>query len=241
VVANLAEPQPVGNSRATLTSVTTPPFGPYEPQQQGPPGQWQPGGYGQYAPPPPAPPPKKKTGLVLVIVVIALLLIGGGVAGIYLLRKDDTSAASKTTQSSESVPASPAPDPGVCIKFTSPTLTNPEVAELGCDDPEAAYKVAKRLDKASGSCPSDDYDSYRETGVGEGYKLCLMINGQEGACFDDLDSTSLPTKRADCATAGFKVIKAVDGEADESACPTDDTVASLTYPEPPNTVCVKAT
>jgi len=230
--------------------VTTPPFGPYEPQQQGTPGQWQPGGYGQYAPPPPppSPPPKKKTGLVVVIVVIALLLIGGGAVSIFLLRKDDTTAAPKTNQPSEtvpastgeSVPASPSPDPGVCIKFISPTLTNAEIAELGCDAPEAAYKVAKRLDKATDSCPSNDYDIYTETGVGDGFALCLMINGQEGACLDDVDSVSLPTKRADCATAAFKVIKSVDGEVNESACPTKETVVPLTYPEPPTTVCVEA-
>jgi hypothetical protein len=211
------------------------------------PGQWQPAGYGQYAPPPP-PPPKKKTGLVPVIVVIALLLIGGGAVGIYLLSKDDAPAASKTNQPSEtvpasteeSVPASPSPDPGVCLKFTSPTLTDPEIAELGCDAPEAAYKVAKRLDKATDSCPSDDYDMYTETGIGDGFALCLMINGKEGACLDDLDSTTLPTKRADCGTAAFKVIKAVDGEVNESACPTGETIVSLTYPEPPTTVCVEA-
>jgi hypothetical protein len=212
------------------------------------PGQWQPAGYGQYAPPPPPQQRKKKTGLVLVIVVIALLLIGGGVAGIYLLRKDDPPAAAKTNQPSETVPvstgdsapASPSPDPGVCVKFTSPTLSNAEIAELGCDAPEAAYKVAKRLDKATDSCPSDDYDIYTETGIGDGFALCLMINGTEGACLDDMDSVSLPTKRADCATAAFKVIKAVDGEVNESACPSEETVVTVTYPEPPTTVCVEA-
>ena len=210
------------------------------------PGQWQPAGYGQYAPPPP--PPKKKTGLVLVILVIALLLIGGGAVSIYLLSKDDAPAASKANQPSEtgpastgrSVPGSPSPDPGVCIKFISPTLTDAEIAELGCDAPEAAYKVAKRLEKATDSCPSDDYDIYTETGVGEGFALCLMINGQVGACLVNVDSISVPTKRADCETAAFKVIKAVDGEVNESACPTEETVVPLTYPEPPTTVCVEA-
>ncbi len=182
------------------------------------------------------------------IVVIALLLIGGGATSIYLLRKDDTPAAANTNQPSEtepastgqSAPASPAPDPGVCVKFISQTLSNAEIAELGCDAPEAAYKVAKRLDKATDSCPSDDYDIYTETGIGDGFALCLMINGKEGACLEDLDSVSLPTKRVDCATAAFKVIKAVDGEVNESACSTEETVVALTYPEPPTTVCVEA-
>jgi hypothetical protein len=208
-----------------------------------PPGQWQPGGYGQYPPPPPTPPApparKKRAGL---IVLLVLLLIGGGLAGFFLLRKDDTPAASEDKSApgpaGESAPASP--DPGICIEFTSETLTNAEIAEVSCDAPEAAYKVAKRLDNADDSCPSDDYDAYQETGIGNGYKLCLMLNGTEGACLDNVDSTSLPTERADCATARFKVIKAVDGEAAESACPTGETIVPVTYPEPPTTVCVEA-
>jgi hypothetical protein len=180
-------------------------------------------------------------------VVVALLLVGGGVVGFYVLRNDDTPAASKDQSSEsepvsagESAPASSSPDPGICVEFTSPTLTDAEVSELPCDSPEAAYKVAKRLDKADDSCPNDNYDTYSETGAGNDYALCLMLNGQEGACLDNVDSTSLPTKRADCATARFKVIKAVDGQADESACPTGETVVPVTYPEPPTTVCVEA-
>jgi hypothetical protein len=177
-------------------------------------------------------------------VLLVLLLIGGGVAGFFLLRKDDPPAASRDQpapgSAGESAPASPSPDPGICVEFTSPTLSDAEIAEVSCDAPEAAYKVGKRLDKAGDSCPSDDYDTYTESGIGNGYTLCLMLNGQEGACLDNVDSTSLPTKRADCATARFKVIKAVDGEAAESACPTGETIVPVTYPEPPTTVCVEA-
>jgi hypothetical protein len=203
------------------------------------PGQWQPGGYGPYQPPPPPPaPPPRRTGRLVAILVVALLVLAGAGVGVYLLVKDDKPASPSSSGGGGSGGGGPQVDD--CVKDKSRSANDAELQPIDCASPEAIYRVAKRLDSATAKCPDGDYDVYTETGIGDGLAWCLMLNAKQGDCFVHMTEVNTPTARADCGSAEFKTTKVLNGEAKESACPSEDTVVALVYPEPPTTICLEA-
>jgi len=209
-----------------------------------PPGSqpWQPQPWQQ---PPVPPPPRRNTGRAVAIVVIALLVLAGAGIGTYVLTKDRgpapaAAAESTTSTAPEETEPSAAPEPGVCVEDRSRSADDAEIRSVPCDAPEAVYKVAKTLPEADADCPGSDYTLYYEEGAG-GFTMCLMLNAVEGDCFVNLEDIDANVTRVDCAQGEFKVIKVVEGEAAESACPVDDAVVPQVYPEPPpSTVCLEA-
>ncbi len=183
--------------------------------------------------------------------MITLLVLAGAGIGIYLLTKDrgsapaaadesTTSTAPETAETTGSTEPAAAPEPGVCVEDRSRSANDAEIRSVPCDAPEAVYKVATTLPEVDADCPGSDYTLYYEEGAG-GFTMCLMLNAKEGDCFINLDDINANVTRGDCAQGEFKVIKVVEGEASESACPVEDTVVPQVYPEPPpSTVCLEA-
>ncbi|KAA2248876.1 hypothetical protein F0L68_39555 [Solihabitans fulvus] len=181
-------------------------------------------GQGGFAPAPVAPGPQsgnKSKVIRIVAAVVVLVLIGGG---FYLYNKTSPSAAG----------------PGDCIKVNSVSTNNASVDKIDCGSSEAAFKVAIKLDNASGNCPNDNYIAYMQSG-GRGnskFTLCLALNGKVGDCFkaEDAGLSTKVTKVA-CSSGTLKVAKVNDGKADESLC--DQGQEPVTYPTPPQTICIE--
>jgi hypothetical protein len=182
----------------------------------------------------------------VVIVVIALVVLAAAGTAIILQSRDGGSLAvprstsSTAPQSTEPTDPAKPPDQGACVEDKSRSADDAEIQSVPCDAPEAVYKVAKTLPEPNADCPGSDYTLYYEEDPG-GFTMCLMLNAKEGDCFINLENINANVTRVDCAEGEFKAVKVVEGEADESACPVDDTVVPLVYPEPPpGTVCLEA-
>ncbi|WP_243769797.1 LppU/SCO3897 family protein [Amycolatopsis acidicola] len=194
----------------------------------GPPGGFPPPGQpaGNFGPPPGAPikPSNVKRWLRLGIGLV--VVIGVGIAVIIGSTSSPDNAAE-----------------GDCLNVKE-FRKGAEPDKVACTDPSANVKVGVRLDDDNGSCPSGDYDEYSVSGRSSGYKLCLMLNAQEGECVANvLSNTTAGYKRVDCAdpTAEVKILKVVDGQADEGACDGTDADGALTYSKPPTTICASQT
>ncbi|HUR75179.1 MAG TPA: hypothetical protein VMZ00_12955 [Sporichthya sp.] len=185
---------------------------------------------------PPLPPElKPKTGRTIAIAVVSVLAVVGIGVGSLVAFFVVTTDASRAKA-------------GDCIDFVVENA--PKAGEqtgdafaqkIGCEDEAAAYEVGVRLDNPTAACPSDVYAYYFQQGGPLGkVKLCLIPNVSEGDCF-----VESPTKTDKFACArgkradAIKVLRVVDGAADESRCAdlTGDDVYALAYPTPPTTIC----
>jgi len=169
------------------------------------------------------PTPQKSKGKTIALVVVAVVVLA--VIGFFVWQNSKTSPSSANA--------------GDCIKVNSASASDADVEKIDCNAPDAVYKVGKKLDSTSADCPSDSYDKYTQSGKGDDFALCLMLNAKQGDCFADLTTSSGATARVPCTDpkAEGKVTKVVNGQAAESACP-QDTGLALVYPEPGQTVCL---
>jgi hypothetical protein len=151
------------------------------------------------------------------VILGAVVLAALGIAAYFLL--NGTKGAIAAAQ-------------GDCLKVVSAAEATTERAD--CDDPEAVYRVAKRLASTSGMCPVGEYS---ELTSGEA-KLCLMLNAKEGDCLTTTATGRNQThQRVACdAAAEYQVLKVITGKADSTACEQGNVVAS--YAEPPTTICL---
>ena len=206
------------------------PYGQQPPPQQPPYGQpvatppgQAPGFTGQTPSYPPT--PKKSKKRAIVILVVALVAVG--VIAIMAYVNGKTAPASAGA--------------GDCIKVNSASASDADVEKIDCTSQDAVYKVGKKLDSTSADCPSDSYDKYTQSGGGDDFALCLMLNAKQGDCFSNVTAASDATARVACTSADAegKVTKVVPGKASDSACP-QDTGLALVYPEPApgQTVCL---
>lgn len=216
----------------------TPPQGqPYPggPPQGQPYGQQPPQGqpYGQQPPPPgqpypPAPgdggvPPKKSNTKIRAIAIIIAIVVVGGV-GVYFFTKSAASA-----------------EAGDCIKVNKASASDADVEKIGCDSPEAVYKVGTKLDSSSASCPDGDYTEYTQSGRGSGFTLCLTVNVAKGDCLTGLDSPE-KTKKVACGGGDveLEILEVLAGKTDVNECQAvEGAVDGLSYTEPASVVCVK--
>ncbi|CRK61272.1 hypothetical protein [Alloactinosynnema sp. L-07] len=139
-----------------------------------------------------------------------------------------------------SIKRSPAAaDAGDCVRFTV-VERGTAVNAADCADPDAVFKVAKRLDSIQDDCgSSSDYAEYEWSAGGDGYSLCLMLNGRVGDCFAGLDLIDL-ARRVPCGQADFEVLQVLDGATDMSLCPPfGGVVDGYLYTEPPTVICGK--
>jgi hypothetical protein len=205
-----------------------PPFG-QQPQQpyvqpsfdpQPPPFGQEPVQAGNYPQDPAGQPVKKGGRRRLTVIAIALVVIAAGAfAAVYFTRNDPGKA-----------------NAGDCIKVNSANEQKADVEKIDCNSQEAVFKVAKKLSNDTDKCPTEGYEKYTQSGGSSGdFALCLMLNGKEGDCFANFE-TSSKLSRVDCGNADVKVAKVVAGKADDSACDQDG--VPLTYPEPATTFCL---
>lgn len=185
----------------------------------GPPPQGQPGGPGYPAAPAqaaPAPKGGNKALKIVIGIVIGAVVVGG----VLFFNRNSASNA----------------EVGDCIKVNSADANDADVEKIDCNSDEGIYQVGAKLDSASGSCPSEFYDQYTQTGGDSDFTLCLMLNLDKGECIDGIESAGEVVK-ADCGSAGYTVAEAADS-VDESICPEGS--IPLTYPDPSpgRTLCI---
>ncbi|GAA1343634.1 LppU/SCO3897 family protein [Saccharothrix algeriensis] len=151
--------------------------------------------------------------------VLALVLI---VAGFFAVRYFVTNNATAAA--------------GDCVSLTEQSDDRADVKTLDCDDDKASYQVGKVLDNAEAVCPEEGL--YTEvspsSSVGDGYKLCLLPNMAEGACYVSDDGMGFV--KGDCTSPdALKVTQVIKGSNDLGRCPDS---AGMAYPEPAVTYCV---
>jgi len=184
---------------------------PYPPQQGWPQQQQQ--GW-------PVPPKKKgmSTRLKVLLIVGVLVFVGGGVGLTLFLR----AAAGPEKQAG-------ALEVGDCAQVTG-TGEATDAAKFPCNAPGTPYVVSVAgIDKGEWNCSDGFYRLAIETRLrGEGVALCLGLNGQVGACFDDVDAKT-PPPLVDCAHARYKVTEVFPtASIVESPC-QDKTAKVISY------------
>ncbi|CAM4502815.1 hypothetical protein NONI108955_37120 [Nocardia ninae] len=126
---------------------------------------------------------------------------------------------------------------GDCINVTKSSSTDAKTEPVDCSSEKAVYKIAQTFDKKT-ECPTD-YTSYEETLAGGTTAfLCLAPNFKQGSCYNESPATGY--KHVDCTTpeASFKVVKRIDGEADELLCGADADSFRLISETPKITFCL---
>ncbi|WP_367132916.1 hypothetical protein [Saccharothrix sp. HUAS TT1] len=163
-------------------------------------------------------------GRKILIGVLVVLLIAVVVYGVYRL----TSGSAKA-------------EAGDCVSVSAETDDRADVETLDCSDAKAVYQVGKVLDATDATCPEEGlYTEFPpvgsiDDGDGDGYKLCLLPNLSEGACYKPDDGTTEFVKTDCVGPETFKVTKVVQGSTDLEACPDG---AGMAYPEPAVTFCL---
>jgi hypothetical protein len=146
----------------------------------------------------PAPPPKKKgmSTRIKVLLAAGVLVVAGGTAwAAWILR---------VPQGQEKQAVSL--EVGDCVRMTGAGEAV-DAVKTPCDTPATPYVVSiKGIDKGTWDCQKGFYRLAVHTKRAPGVAICLGLNGQVGACFDDLESKT-PPPLADCSKARLKVIQ----------------------------------
>ncbi|CCH27827.1 hypothetical protein ABZ816_06840 [Actinosynnema sp. NPDC047251] len=155
---------------------------------------------------------------ILIAALAVLVLVGGFFAIRYFVSANSTASA------------------GDCVSLAQQDDNRADVKNLDCGDDKASYKVGKVLDTADAVCPEEGL--YTEVspvgGVGDGYKLCLLPNMAEGACYKPDEGTGFV--KAECTgPETIKVTKVIKDSTDLTQCPDS---AGMSYPEPAVTYCL---
>ncbi|MEU7630894.1 hypothetical protein AB0C34_13045 [Nocardia sp. NPDC049220] len=125
---------------------------------------------------------------------------------------------------------------GDCINVIESSAVDSKTEPVDCSSDNAVYKVAQSYDKKT-ECAAD-YTSYEEMlGGGTTAFLCLAPNFKEGNCYNE--SRVSGYKHVDCGSseATFRVLKRIDGKADELLCGEDATGFHLIEEDPKATFC----
>ncbi|WP_053718653.1 LppU/SCO3897 family protein [Saccharothrix sp. NRRL B-16348] len=123
---------------------------------------------------------------------------------------------------------------GDCVSVTAEADNRAEVDTLDCSADRASYKVGKVLETTDAGCPEEGLYTEIVPAVGGGYKLCLLPNMAEGACYKPDEGTGF-VKTECTGPETIKVTKVIEGSTDLEACPDG---AGMAYPEPPVTYCL---
>ena len=164
---------------------------------------------------------------VRIIVFGVLIAIFGGIAAFVIVKVLN--------------PPPPAYSVGDCVQVVEGGAFDAEVEKVGCGEQAALYEVGVYLDDPDESCPSESYSEYRQTGgKQQEYKLCLMLNAEEGDCLSVPMISAGEEKKVDCTSddANVRITKLIEGTADESACGAEAAEDARVYPRPERTVCL---
>jgi hypothetical protein len=173
---------------------------------------------------------------------IVLLL---AVVGVLVVGCDSTVSGTATgvTGTSPSSEATPSRDPGGahaevgdCVNMF-PRGDGAYATEIDCAAPDATYEVGYRRDGTTGTCPTESYDQYTQTGPDGDFMLCLMMNGEVGECFDGYSAPDEWKAKVDCADADVVVSVRLDDRVDPAACPPTSGW-QLIYPQTQRTICL---
>ncbi|HEY8374371.1 MAG TPA: hypothetical protein VIL00_16675 [Pseudonocardiaceae bacterium] len=209
-------------------------------------------------------PPKRggRTGMWVALSLVAVLLIVGGVFVYLNLGSDDDSGttvaaptSTTSTTTAEKTRTRPTtsqttttknsdgrkPQVGDCANLVG-DMTSATLTIHPCDSVEAKLKVAVVFDTTSATCPNEDYSEYYETRlVGPEFKVCLIPNLIEGACYtvDGAGDKDTDLRKVSCEdeSARLRVSRVAEGEVDEGIC--GEGAHGAAYPEPPVTYCLE--
>jgi len=176
---------------------------------------------GQQAPETQLPPEKKGGGAKRVVVsILAFLVVAGGIYAVKYFMSDAANAKA-----------------GECVSISQESGDKVNVDGIDCGEDKATYKVGKVLDKDTATCPEGGV--YSEvtpaSSVGDGYKLCLMPNLIEGACYTP-DTTGEAFNKTECkGPETIKIAKVINGSNDTAECAEG---AGMSFPEPAVTFCL---
>lgn len=186
-----------------------------------------PSGNVPFTPPPIDPEPEFSPKTMKIIVFGVLIAIFGGVAAFIVVKVLN--------------PPAPAYSAGDCIQVVEGGRFDAEVAAVDCAEQGALYEVGLYLDDPGESCPSESYSEYRQTGgKQQEYKLCLMLNAEEGDCLSVPMISAGEEKKVACTSddANARITKVVEGTADRNACGAEAAEDARVYPQPKRTVCI---
>lgn len=127
------------------------------------------------------------------------------------------------------------PVAGACVDVTDNAAGKMTASVLDCGSAQADYRIVKAGD-APQECAADNA-GFTGTVAGAAANLCLVPNFAQGSCY--ADAGKRPAKQVDCtaAEATFKVVKRIDGQADEMLCGADAT-QFRTIADPKATLCL---
>ena len=153
-----------------------------------------------------------------------------------------TTGTSPSSESTPTRPTTPSRDPGGadaevgdCVNVSMGP--GAFATEVDCAAPDATYEVGYRRDGTTGTCPTESYDQYTQTGPDGDFMLCLMMNGEVGDCFTGYATPGDSKSKVDCAGADAVVSVRLDDRVDPAACPPTSGW-QLIYPDPGRTVCL---
>lgn len=180
-------------------------------------------------PPPEAPSRRRRLRLALALVALAALALG-----VTAVVRDGSPGSALAVGDCLDVLEGQAPRAGEPAGVA-------RAEQVGCEQPEAAYRVALILDGASAQCPSRIYRQRRQSVGSSGVRtLCLTYNVNEGECFTELPTQAGPF---DCALGprpgAIKILRIVTGVEDADRCADLNVpnLLSVTVPEPATTFC----
>lgn len=162
--------------------------------------------------------------LRLVLALVAVAVAAFAVTGCSMVKD-----ASKSDTAKSKV--------GDCINVIEGSATDSKTQPVDCTDQKAVYKVAAVYDKKT-DC-KDEQTSYEETlNGGTTSFLCLNPNFKEGACYNESQTTGYKFVQCTAAEASFKVLKRIDGQADEFQCDTNTAIGFRIVDDPKTTFCL---
>jgi hypothetical protein len=162
-----------------------------------------------------------------IIVFGVLIAVFGGIAAFVIVKVLN--------------PPPPAYSVGDCVQVVEGGRFDAEVEKVDCAERGALHEVGQYLDDPDQSCLSDSYSEYRQTGGRQQqYKLCLMLNAAEGECLSIPVMSAGKEEKVACTSesADVRVVRVVEGTADENVCGAEGASDARVYPQPARTVCL---
>ncbi|MFR9750831.1 hypothetical protein ACL02S_07325 [Nocardia sp. 004] len=157
-----------------------------------------------------------------------LALIAAAVVAVMTVGCSTIETASKSDTAKAEV--------GDCISVIESSAVDSATEPVDCSSDTAVYQVAQAYNEKT-ECAAD-HTSYEETlGGGTTAFLCLVPNFKEGSCYSENSVTGY--KYVDCGSSevSFRVLKRIDGEADELLCGMESTSFRLIESDPKITFC----
>ncbi|WP_309234712.1 hypothetical protein [Nocardia sp. XZ_19_385] len=119
---------------------------------------------------------------------------------------------------------------GDCINITDNAPNASKGEAIDCSAPKAVYKVFQTFDKDT-AC-AQGYTRFSQPAANGGTAfMCLAPNFKQDSCYNEVGSA--PYKWAECGSkeATIKVVKRIDGSADEFQCSGNSNFITIADPK----------